>query len=216
MTKTKLNYEYQYSSKQLTHIYSYLTNPILSILPNPQTKSSDERKIRILDLGCGNGSFSHMLTNLGYDVVGVEESASGIAIATQNFPETRFIQGSLYQLPLEVCQNQFDIVISIEVIEHLFYPRELPRAAKQCLKPGGTLIVTTPFHGYLKNVSLALTGKLDAHFTTLWDGGHIKFFSVPTLKKLLISEGFASPKFRFSGRFPFLWKSMICAINLPH
>ncbi len=88
------------------------------------------------------------------------------------------------------------------------------RVAKQCLHPGGTLIVTTPYHGYFKNLALALTGKLDSHFTTLWDGGHIKFFSVSTLSELVTAEGFTLREFQFAGRIPYLWKSMICAATL--
>jgi hypothetical protein len=38
--------------------------------------------------------------------------------------------------------------------------------------------VSTPYHGYHKNLGLALSGKMDAHFTALWEGGHIKFFSI--------------------------------------
>jgi hypothetical protein len=41
--------------------------------------------------------------------------------------------------------------------------------------------IMTPCHGYFKNLLLALTGKLDAHHDPLWDHGHIKFWSVPTL-----------------------------------
>jgi len=59
------------------------------------------------------------------------------------------------------------------VIEHLFLPRALLRFAAKVLKPSGSLILSTPYHGYLKNLALALTGKLDKHFTVLWDGGHI-------------------------------------------
>jgi 2-polyprenyl-3-methyl-5-hydroxy-6-metoxy-1,4-benzoquinol methylase len=89
-------------------------------------------KIRILDLGCGNGSFSNVLNQLGYDVVGVEESASGIAIAQQQYPDCKFIEASIYDLPYSQLKPEFDVVISVEVIEHLFDPKQLIRSAKQC------------------------------------------------------------------------------------
>jgi hypothetical protein len=50
---------------------------------------------------------------------------------------------------------------------------------------------------------------MDNHFTALWDGGHIKFFSVKTLTKLLAAEEFNNYQFEFAGRFPYLWKSML-------
>ena len=43
----------------------------------------------------------------------------------------------------------------------------------------------SPNHGYLKNLSLAILGKMDQPFTALWDHGHIKFWSMPTLTTLL-------------------------------
>jgi len=162
-------------------------------------------------LGCGNGSFSNVLNQLGYDVIGVEESESGIAIAQQQYPDCKFIEASIYNLPYSQLKPEFDVVISVEVIEHLFDPKQLIRSAKQCLKPGGTLIVTTPYHGYWKNLALALSGKMDSHHTVLWDGGHIKFFSVPTLTQLFTTEGCTNIQFQFAGRFPYLWKSMLCS-----
>jgi len=50
---------------------------------------------------------------------------------------------------------------------------------------------------------MAATGKMGNHFTTLWDGGHLKFFSVPTMTALLKSENCTNIKFKFAGRFPF-------------
>lgn len=161
-------------------------------------------------MGCGNGSFTNILNNHGYNVTGVEESSSGVAIAKQQYQNCKFIEGSIYDLPYSDLNPEFDAVISVEVIEHLFEPKQLIRAAKKCLKPNGRLILTTPYHGYWKNLALALTGKMDKHHTVLWDGGHIKFFSVETLSQLLKSEGCKDIQFEFAGRFPYLWKSMLC------
>jgi len=74
---------------------------------------------------------------------------------------------------------------------------------------GGEIIISTPYHGYLKNVVLSVSGKMDNHFTANWGGGHIKFFSRKTLSTLLESEGFTVTDFRGCGRLPYLWKSMV-------
>jgi uncharacterized protein (AIM24 family) len=73
----------------------------------------------------------------------------------------------------------------------------------------GQIILTTPYHGYLKNLMLAATGKMDSHFTALWDGGHIKFWSRKTLSTLLEEQGFRVTNFKGSGRLPYFWKSMV-------
>lgn len=206
------NYEYTYQDSDSSHHHAYLMSPLLELLS--QNTSTNQKKLRILDLGCGNGSLSHLIAQQGHEVVGVEESESGVRFARHTFPTCRFVQGSIYNLPDVELKNSFDFVVSCEVIEHLLYPRELVRAAKKCLRTNGRLIVTTPYHGYLKNLALALTGKMDRHFTVLWDGGHIKFFSKKTLSTLLESEGFETVSFKFAGRYPYLWKSMLCLGSL--
>jgi 2-polyprenyl-3-methyl-5-hydroxy-6-metoxy-1,4-benzoquinol methylase len=211
MTITSQAYKYSYQDSSRAGSHSYLLSPLLSMLPKPT--NADNEKISVLDLGCGNGSLSYAIAKQGYEVVGLEESEEGVTIACQNFSNCHFVQGSIYSLPETLLQNSFDIIISVEVIEHLFYPRELLRNARKCLKPNGRLILTTPYHGYLKNLLLSLSGKMDQHFTVLWDGGHIKFFSVSTLISLLEAEGYTDINFKFAGRLPYFWKSMLCSCS---
>jgi 2-polyprenyl-6-hydroxyphenyl methylase/3-demethylubiquinone-9 3-methyltransferase len=105
---------------------------------------------------------------------------------------------------LQLGLVDFDIVISTEVVEHCYAPRAWAVFANAALRPGGIFICSTPYHGYLKNLVLALSGKLDAHFTALWDGGHIKFWSRSTLSQLLLEVGFSDPHFCGPGRLPLL------------
>lgn len=212
MATTSSKYEYSCADSNAEHHHAYLISPLLQMLSQETLPSYP--KPRVLDLGCGNGSLSHLIAQQGYEVVGVEESESGFKFARFNFPDCHFIQASIYELPYATLEKSFDIVISSEVIEHLFYPRELIRAAKKCLKPNGHSILTTPYHGYLKNIVLALSSKMDEHFTVLWDGGHVKFFSLATMTALLKSEGFINLNFKFAGRFPYLWKSMLCSSSI--
>jgi hypothetical protein len=78
------------------------------------------------------------------------------------------------------------------------------------LRPAGILICATPYHGYLKNLAIALLGRGDRHYDPLWNGGHIKFFSPATLTGLLRDTGFVVGDFNYVGRFYGMWKSMIC------
>ncbi|MEG5058869.1 methyltransferase domain-containing protein [Microcoleus sp. A2-C5] len=139
---------------------------------------ASQTKLGVFDLGCGNGSLSHLIAEHGCEVVGVDTSAPGIAISRQSFPDCQFIQADIYELLDTDMLNRFDIVLALEVIEHLLYPKELAKNAKNRLKPGGRLIISTPYHGYLKNLALAVFGKIENHFAVFWDNGHIKLFSV--------------------------------------
>ena len=207
-------HEYSYANADSGHHHKYLINPLLEMVYSAYPPLKNQPKPRILDIGCGNGSLTNLIAQQGYEVIGVEESQSGVQLAQEKFPDCRFIQGSIYDLPYTEIGGQFDLIISCEVIEHLFDPKAIVRNTKQLLKPNGRLILTTPYHGYLKNLALAISGKMDKHFTALWDGGHIKFFSVKTLKNLLTTEGYTNIEFKFAGRIPYLWKSMLCSSTL--
>lgn len=159
----------------------------------------------ILDAGCGNGELAGLLRRLGYEVTGVDGDEGGVAIARAHYPEVRFEVGFFSDRP----PGQFDLVCATEVVEHLYAPHELARYCYEALKPGGTLIVSTPYHGYLKNLALALLGRWDGHFTAHWHGGHIKFWSRRTLTALLEDAGFRVERFKGAGRWPYLWKSMV-------
>lgn len=74
---------------------------------------------------------------------------------------------------------------------------------------GGKLIITTPYHGFLKNLDLSIFNKWDSHHTVDWDGGNIKFFSFKSLGALLNDNGFKVIKITGVGRVPYLWKSMV-------
>ncbi len=91
----------------------------------------------------------------------------------------------------------------------------LVKNAFALLKPGGIFLVSTPYHGYLKNVAVAIAGKSDWHHTALWDGGHIKFWSPRTLAILLNEGGFRDIKWRGAVPVPYLWKSMVMRATRP-
>jgi 2-polyprenyl-3-methyl-5-hydroxy-6-metoxy-1,4-benzoquinol methylase len=105
--------------------------------------------------------------------------------------------------------GRFPLVVSLEVVEHTYDPRQYARTLYALVEPGGIAIISTPYHGYFKNLVLALTGQLDKHFTALCDGGHIKFFSIATLGRLFTEAGFMDIRFILVGRIPTLAKSMV-------
>lgn len=164
---------------------------------------------RVLDLGCGNGAFTARIVEQGFTVVGLDASPSGIAIARRLMPNTELLEWSVENPLPPAMHQQFDAVIAVEVIEHLPVPRVLCARAGEALRPGGQFVLTTPYHGYLKNLALAVTGQFDQHWQPGRDGGHIKFFSPPTLTALLEGEGFTVTDLARVGRVPMLAKSMV-------
>jgi 2-polyprenyl-3-methyl-5-hydroxy-6-metoxy-1,4-benzoquinol methylase len=189
-------------------IHAHLTSPIIGLL--------DRRGVRsVLDLGCGNGWFSSALDRCGFDVTGVDHSESGIAIARREHPDVRFQRHDV-MLPLEAeLIGRFDAVVSIELIDHLPFPRRLIESALSALKPGGLLIVATPFHGYVKNLALALTNRFDERWHPLRDHGRVKFFSRHTLTALLTEYELDDIRLETVGRVPMFARAMVISGRAP-
>jgi 2-polyprenyl-3-methyl-5-hydroxy-6-metoxy-1,4-benzoquinol methylase len=194
--------EFVWRQAGLTPAHRYLLPAILQVLRRAQART-------VLDLGCGNGALTQALARAGFDMTGVDMSASGLALARRECPGIRFVQANLED-PLEPeLRRGFDAVLAVEVIEHLLLPRAIFQRAREALRPGGVLVVTTPYHGYIKNLLLALTNRFDAHWHPLRDYGHVKFFSRATLTRLFEEQGFAVKQVQRLGRIPPLAKSML-------
>ena len=196
---------YRYPNAIRGHAHEYLLPTVEKVLTS-QFPEKENR--RLFDLGCGNGSVAAYFANQGYQVAGVDPSEEGIKQAHSNYPELQLKNGSGYD-DLASEFGKFPAVISLEVIEHVYSPRDFAANLFRLVEPGGLAIVSTPYHGYIKNVALAVTGKLDSHFTALWDHGHIKFWSFKSLSRLLTEAGFQQLEFYRVGRIPMLAKSMI-------
>lgn len=168
----------------------------------------------ICDLGCGNGYLAGQLGKRGFSVVGIDASDTYLQIARDYHSSERvtFVKGVIgAELvgALRSTHAPFDLVVSNDVIEHVYDPLDFLTTAYALLRPGGTAVIGTPYHGYLKNVAISVTGKWDVHHSVHWHGGHIKFFSVPSLSKMMRRAGFSDPSFNYYGRFPGFWKNMI-------
>lgn len=202
---------YQYCAPNPEASHEYLFPVVSNLLKNVPSGST------VLDAGCGNGSFLARFQDRGWKLYGSDLSLSGIQIARSSFPNIDFFVADAQVLYADFLKaaGPVDVILSTEVIEHLYNARGFLRNLYQLLKPGGTLVITTPYHGYLKNLLLALTGKMDEHFTALWDQGHIKFWSRRTLEHILKETGFTNMEFTGAGRIPYVWKSMVLKANKP-
>lgn len=181
--------------------HGWLTPSVRSRLPSPATHP------RLLDMGCGNGVMADRYREWGFDVVGTEVSTEGLAQARAAFPGVRFVEASCYDDHRAL--GMFDVVVSTEVIEHLLTPSRLLERAFEALRPGGVLIVTTPYHGYVKNLAISLTNRWDGHWDVARDGWHIKFFSRRTLEAMVHEAGFRDLTTSAAGGRPLIWKSLV-------
>jgi 2-polyprenyl-6-hydroxyphenyl methylase/3-demethylubiquinone-9 3-methyltransferase len=199
--------EYAFLDAAPSHTREYLGGPVIDLI----TREGRARSVaRIFELGCGNGAVASELSEHGFDVTAVDVSRSGLLQASKAYPVPKFELASAYDdLPSKF--GRFDVVLSLEVVEHLYAPRQWAKNLHALLVPGGLAIVSAPYHGYLKNLAIAVLGRFDSHLDPLWDHGHIKLWSVKSLSRLLEQAGFKVELVRRVGRIPAFAKSMILA-----
>lgn len=108
-----------------------------------------EGKIRILDIGCGDGYLACKIAAKRPDsqVIGIESELKGVLIARQfaamdSLSNVIFDQNEKEGLPFE--ESSFDVVVMTDVIEHLPDPVAMLQEIRRVLAPGGTAIITTP------------------------------------------------------------------------
>lgn len=163
--------------------------------------------LSILDVGCGYGLALRELANWGHDYSGCDISSDLMEYHRTNSRWAQF-QVSEIGRPLPFDEEQFDVAILAEVVEHCYDVPALLGAVRHCLRtPGGRLILTTPYHATLKLLALILSGRFDTHFDP--QGEHIRFFTVKGLAKMLGECGFRVDYWQGIGRYPFLYKSML-------
>ena len=136
---------------------------------------------RVLDLGCGAGHFLKLLRTLGAEPIGVELSKRALERARSREPraETHLLA---HDGSIPLSHGSIDLVWCSEVIEHVGDVGGLLEEVRRVLRPGGRLLLTTPFHGRVKGAMLALT-RFDSHFDPL--GQHLRFFTPSSLRRAL-------------------------------
>lgn len=101
---------------------------------------------RVLDVGCGGGILTEGLARLGADAVGIDMGEAPLAVArlhaTESHLEIDYRQVSVEELAATEAES-FDIVTSLEMLEHVPNPASVIRACAQLLKPGGTAFFST-------------------------------------------------------------------------
>jgi 2-polyprenyl-3-methyl-5-hydroxy-6-metoxy-1,4-benzoquinol methylase len=165
----------------------------------------------VLDVACGNGLLASRMAQSGHHVTAFDLSAENVASARKSYPQVRFEVASAYDDLSDLRPPAgWDTIVAVEIIAHLFSPQRFLASMRGNLAESGRIIVTAPYHGYVKNVVLSVLGQFDKHFEVYFEGGHIKFFSRRSLDAMLAAAGFRRPSFRYAGRVPLLWKSMVC------
>ena len=147
--------------------------------------------LRLLDIGCGGGLLSEPMTRLGFQVTGVDASERNIGTASAHAAEQGLsidYRASTAEALLEAGEPPFDVILNMEVIEHVADPAAYLRDCARLLKPGGLMIVAT-LNRTLKALALA---KIGAEYILRWlpVGAHDwnKFLKPDEIRDFLAEE----------------------------
>ena len=165
---------------------------------------------KILDYGCGEGVALAGLSekgNIHTDSCGVDIAENAVKKASTRFPELKFLQTNP-DGTTSFADESFDAIVASEVIEHIFDTDGVFKEFRRLLRPSGRLLLSCPYHGFLKDLAILLAGKMDAHYHDPYSQ-HIRYYSRVTLRLIHERHGFHLIKQSGVGRIPFLWNSMV-------
>jgi 2-polyprenyl-3-methyl-5-hydroxy-6-metoxy-1,4-benzoquinol methylase len=160
------------------------------------------KKLRILEVGCGNGANLSIFQALGHECVGVEPDAKALDVARSQGHEV--YAGTAENLPDELADDRFDVVVFMHVLEHCIHPSLAVKNATNLLNPGGLFVAEVP-----NNESRGAK-----RFGELWYWldvpRHLNFFTEASLGTLVTTSGMQIESFFFRGycrQFGADWKN---------
>lgn len=140
---------------------------------------------KVLEIGCGSGSFVYMMEKSGYYSTGTELSKNICDINSKTFG-INMLCGAIENL--EIAESTYDIVVLMDVFEHLFDPLESIKEITQILKDDGILVIQTP--NYTGQSIDKIKKEYKAFLQQLKPNEHIHLFNKTSVSRILEDHGF--------------------------
>ncbi len=137
----------------------YITRQIAEEFDRDLDAPSPFSGLRLLDIGCGGGLLSEPMARLGAEVVGADAAAGNIPVAQLHAEQSGLMIDYRHTTAenLAASGEKFDVVLNMEVVEHVADPLAYLTACRQLLKPGGLHICST-INRTTRSFALAIVG----------------------------------------------------------
>lgn len=138
----------------------------------------------VVEAGCGEGYGAQLLRQAGAEVIAVDYDETAVSHVSDRYPEVSAVRANLVDLPLD--DGCADLLVSLQVIEHLWDLAEFFREAHRVLRPGGRIVVSTP-NRLTFSPGLGRGEKPTNPF-------HVEEFDADQIAPLLTEAGFVAPR----------------------
>lgn len=146
------------------------------------------RGSRVLDVGCGTGCISELIMQqCDADLIGLEPDPDRVAMAHRRGLDV--VEGYLSE-DFFALHGKFDVILFVDVLEHLSSPGVLLRMVRAGLNPGGQVVVSVPNIAHWSVRRRLLRGDFDYDRFGIMDATHLRWFTRRTLQLLFERTGF--------------------------
>ena len=169
----------------------YITRQIAAEFGRDLTAPAPLAGLRLLDIGCGGGLLAEPMARLGAEVVGADAAARNIPVAQVHAAQSGLEIDYRHTTAeaLAAAGERFDVVLNMEVVEHVADPLAYLTACQELLKPGGLMICST----INRNPKSYLMAIIGAEYVMRWlpKGTHEwqKFITPDELYELIRKAG---------------------------
>jgi len=171
---------------------------------------------KVLDVGCATGLVAQKLKENHCEITGIELDPAQVGVARDACQE--ILVGDIEAMDLALAPSSFDVLLMADVLEHLKDPLGTLRRLSRFLSEDGFLLVVLPNIAHLYFRLKLLIGQFDYQERGTLDKSHLRFFTLKTVKKLVVDAGFeiesidvtmpnAPVSLAFNKKFSILYKS---------
>lgn len=188
---------------QIRHTYEYTVDLNSRTAPTFVAELTGSGK-RVLEIGCGPGSITRILSQQGQcRVTGIELDASAIEKAAPYCE--RIFQADLNSTEWPYLIEEikpFDVVVAADVLEHLYDPWITLKRMSTLIGPDGYLVISLPHVGHAAVVSCLLNSDFEYRDWGLLDRTHIRFFGLRNIENLFAQAGLKIIDVRYVTKTP--------------
>jgi 2-polyprenyl-3-methyl-5-hydroxy-6-metoxy-1,4-benzoquinol methylase len=194
------SYELAYSQDELLYFNAKLEQRFAVV---KRLLKSSENKLRMLDVGCGEGYALSFFRKQGWSVRGIDFSTAGIISKNPDCLDA-LINGDIFSLLRSeiIAENTYEVVWLQNVLEHVLSPLDLLKSLQSLVAPGGLLVVTVPNDCSVTQIDALNAKHIDYPF---WVGppAHLSYFDSSSLVNAASHTGWEC--LELLGDFPIEW-----------